>query len=59
MVWKAKSCAYVKVVGSNLNIMTIALKFIMINKVLSLDENFQNNCFGHVFFKACQHVITN
>jgi hypothetical protein len=32
--------------------MTIALKLIMKNKALNLDENFQNTCFGHVFFEA-------
>ncbi len=53
MVWEAKSCAYVKDVESNLNIMTIALKFIIKNKALNLDEKFQNTCFGHVFIKAC------
>jgi len=48
--------AYVKDEGSNLNTMTIALKSIISCDMLGLEENFQCNCFGHAFFKACQYV---
>jgi hypothetical protein len=48
-----KIVAYVKNEGSNLNTMTIALKFIMKYEALGLDESFQGICFGNVFLKAC------
>jgi hypothetical protein len=50
---KRKIVAYVKNEGSNLNTLTIALKFIMKYEALGLDESFQGTCFGHVFLKAC------
>jgi hypothetical protein len=45
--------------GSNLNVMTTILKFVVSCKCLGLEENFQGFCFGHVFGKACQYVTTN
>jgi hypothetical protein len=48
-----KIIAYVKNKRSNLNIMTIVLKFIVKCQLLSLDEGFQGFFFGHVFSKAC------
>jgi hypothetical protein len=36
--------------------MTIALKSIVSCDMLGLEENFQGNCFGHGFSKACQYV---
>jgi hypothetical protein len=44
--------------GSNLNIMTIALKSIISCDMLGLEESFQGTCFGHAFSKACQYAIT-
>ncbi len=44
---------------SKLNIMIIALKSIMKCVAIGLDENIQSTCFGRVFSKACQYVITN
>jgi len=42
----------VKDEGSNLTkIMTNVFKSIIKCEVLSLDENFQCTCFGHIFFK--------
>jgi hypothetical protein len=49
---RREKIAYVKD-GSNLNTMTIVLKFVVNCKVLGLDENFQGSCFGHAFSKAC------
>ncbi len=54
-----KIIAHVKDEGSNLNTMTIALKFVVKCEVLGLDESYQGPCFGHVFSKACQYAITN
>jgi len=54
-----KIIAYVKDEGSNLNTMTIALKYIVKCEIFRLDESFQGACFGHVFSKACQYVTTN
>jgi hypothetical protein len=54
-----KIIAYVKDEGSNLNIMTIVLKYVVKCEVCGLDESFQGSCFGHIFSKACQYVITD
>jgi hypothetical protein len=54
-----KIIAYVKDEGSNLNTMTIILKFVVKCEVFGLNESFQGVCFGHVFSKACQYVIIN
>jgi hypothetical protein len=51
-----KIIVYVKDEGSNLNTMTIALKFVVKCEVLGLDEKFQGACFGHAFSKAC-HIL--
>jgi hypothetical protein len=37
----------------------IASKFIVRCESFNLDESFQCNFFGHVFFKACQYATTN
>jgi hypothetical protein len=42
--------------GSNLNVMTIALKFVVKCGILGLDEFFYGSCFGHVFSKPCQYA---
>jgi hypothetical protein len=54
-----KIITYVKDEGSNLNTMTIVLKYVVKHEVLGLDESFQGFCFNNVFFKACQFAITN
>jgi hypothetical protein len=51
---KNKIITYVKNEGSNLNTMTIALKFVM-----KCDESFETICFRHFPPKECQFVITN
>ncbi len=45
--------AYVKDEGSNMNVMTIILKFIMSHECLGLEESFQGSYFGHGFSKTC------
>ncbi len=54
-----KIIAYVKDEGSNLNTMTIALKFVVRCEILGLDESDHGVSFGHVFSKTCQYAITN
>jgi hypothetical protein len=54
-----KIIAYVKDVGSNLNTLTIVLKFVVKCEVLGLDEFFFNVFFCHVFSKACQYATIN
>jgi hypothetical protein len=49
---RKKIIAYVKNKGSNLNIMTIALKSIVRCQLLSLDEGFQGIFSSHVLSKA-------
>jgi len=56
---RKKIIIYVKDERSNLNIMTIVLKFIVSYGVLGLDEIFQSTCFDHVFPKVCQYSTTN
>jgi hypothetical protein len=41
----------VKDEGANLNAMTLTLKFVMDCELFGLEDNFQNICFGHAFFK--------
>jgi hypothetical protein len=41
---------------SNLNAMTIVLKFVVSCEYLSLEKSFQSFYFSHGFSKACQHV---
>jgi hypothetical protein len=50
---RKKVITYVKDEGSNLNIMTIDLKFVVSCDILGLVESFQSSCFGHGFFKVC------
>jgi hypothetical protein len=45
--------AYVKDEGSNMNAMTIILKFIMSRECMGLEESFQGSYFDHDFSKAC------
>jgi hypothetical protein len=45
--------AYVKDEGSNMNAMTIILKFIMICECMGLEESFQGSYFDKGFSKAC------
>jgi hypothetical protein len=52
---RKKIIAYVKDERSSLNAMTIVLKAIINCESFCLEENFQGNCFGHVFPKACQY----
>jgi hypothetical protein len=42
--------------GSNLNVITIALKSIMRCEIFKLNESFQGSCFGHVFPKVCKYL---
>jgi hypothetical protein len=49
-----KIIAYVKDEGTNLNTMSIVLKFVVKCEFFGLDESFQGACFVHVFSKACQ-----
>jgi len=48
-----------KMRGSNLNVMTIALTSIVRCELLGLDKKFQVTYFGYVFSTACQCVRTN
>jgi len=54
---REKIIASIKHEGSNLNTMTITLKFVVSYDVLSLTKHFQGSCFGHAFFKACQYAL--
>jgi hypothetical protein len=44
---------YVKDEGSNINVMTTALKVVVNCESFGLEESFQGTCFGHAFSKAC------
>ncbi len=55
---RKKIIAFVKDEGANLNVMTLALRFIMSYDILGLEESFNGSCFGRVFFKACQYGTT-
>ncbi len=54
-----KILTYFKDESSNLNTMTIVLKYVVKCEILGLDESFQGTCFGHVFSTTCQYAITN
>jgi len=56
---RKKIIAYVKDEGSNLNVMTSILKFVVLYETLGLQENFNGICFWYVFPKACQYATTN
>ncbi len=45
--------------GSNLNVMIIALKFVINCETLSLLIKFNATCFGYAFPKACQNATPN
>jgi len=47
-----KIIAYVKNEGANLNFMTTSFKFVVNYKVLGLEKNFNDTCFGYAFFKT-------
>jgi hypothetical protein len=48
-----KILTYVEDECSNLNTLTNVLKYVVKCEASCLEENFQGNCFCHVFFKAC------
>jgi len=52
-----KIIAYVKNEGSNLNVMTIALIFVVKCEVLNLGESFQGYCFGFFFPKHVNMLL--
>jgi len=52
-----KIIVYVKNKGSNLNTMSIVLKFVVKCEVLGLDEVFKVRLFWPFFSNACQHAI--
>jgi hypothetical protein len=55
-----KNCfAHIKDEESNLNVMTIILKFLMSCECLDLEERFKGFCVGHIFPKSCQYLTTN
>lgn len=39
--------------------MISALKLVVSYEALGLEKSFLGTCFGHVFLKACQYVMTN
>ncbi len=41
-----------------MNIRTFALKEVVSCDILGLEDSYQDTCFGHVFSKAYQYVIT-
>jgi hypothetical protein len=49
---RKKIIAYVKNEGANLNFMATSFKFVVNYKVLGLEENFNDTCFGHAFSKT-------
>jgi hypothetical protein len=50
---RKKIIVYVKNEGSNLNVVTIALKVVVNYKSFGLEKSFHGICFGHAFSKAC------
>jgi len=50
---RKKIIVYVKNEGSNLNVVTIALKDVVNYESFGLEKSFHGTCFGHVFSKAC------
>jgi hypothetical protein len=48
-----KIIEFVKDEGANLNVMTLALRFVVSCDILGLEESFNESCFGHAFSKAC------
>jgi hypothetical protein len=52
-----KIIEFVKDEGANLNVMTLALRFVVSCDNLGLDESFNGSCFGHAFSKARQYGI--
>jgi hypothetical protein len=54
---RKKIIACVKDEGSNLNVMTSVLKFVVNSESFGIEESLQVTCFGHAFSKACQYDI--
>ncbi len=55
---KKKIISNVKDEGLNINAMATSLKDVVNYEFIGLEKSFQGTCFGHVFSKACQYVIT-
>lgn len=51
-----KIIVYVKNEGTNLNILVVALTYIVSCAPLQIASPFIGICFGHIMFKACQYV---
>ncbi len=49
---RKKIITFVKDEGANLNAMTLTLKSVVSCDTLGLEEIFNGNCFGHVFFEG-------
>jgi hypothetical protein len=64
---KNKNITYVKDEGSNLNVTTTTLKFVVSCETMGLKESFEGTCFDHAFFivyflhskniNFCQYII--
>jgi hypothetical protein len=54
-----KKLAYVKDEHANINVMTIALKFIISCEIMCLEEGFQRTCFGSMFFERYRPLCNN
>jgi hypothetical protein len=50
---KIKTITYVKDEGSNMNVMTSTLKFVVNCETIGLQESFNGKYFGHDFSKTC------
>jgi hypothetical protein len=55
---RKKIIAYVKDEGSNLNVMTNVLKFVLNCESFGIKESLHGPCFGHAFSKSCQYGTT-
>jgi hypothetical protein len=56
---KEKNVAFMKDEGSNFNVMSSALKFVINCEIFASHESLQGTCFGHTFSKACQYGTLN
>jgi hypothetical protein len=43
----------VKDEGSNINVMNIAIKYVVSCETMGLKESFEGTCFDHAFFIVC------
>jgi hypothetical protein len=50
-----KKISYIKDEGANLNVLITVLKSIVNCEALDVTKSLYGTCFGHAFFKACQH----